>query len=76
VHLPVDIASAGLPGLRRLLEAQQVLLAEFGWRLGLADDGRPWLMPLQASARPADVAQAMDLGQVLACLVMDRLVQP
>jgi hypothetical protein len=75
IHLPIELAAIGLQGLRGLLEAQHAL-ARFGWSASLSDEGLPWLAPLQWSALPDEVAQAMDIGQVLGCLVADQMLQP
>jgi hypothetical protein len=74
--LPAD-ALAG-PGVRQLLTVQSLLLSEFGWYLGLSAQGEGLLQitPLLWMHQPADVAAALDVGNLLGAVVLDRLGPP
>jgi Na+-transporting NADH:ubiquinone oxidoreductase subunit NqrB len=78
VLLPLPADGLAGPGVRRLLTVQALLLSEFGWYLGCSshDEGLLQITPLLWMNRPADVAAALDVGNLLGAVVLDRMGQP
>jgi hypothetical protein len=76
ILLPISADELAGPGVRQLLTVQALLLSEFGWYLGLSGEGLLQVMPLLWMNQPADVAAALDVGNLLGAVVLDRLTQP
>lgn len=78
ILLPLAVDALAGPGVRQLLAVQALLLSEFGWYLGLSGqgDGLLQIMPLLWLNQPADVAAALDVGNLLGAVVLERLGPP
>lgn len=80
ILLPLLADDLAGPGVRQLLTVQALLLSDFGWYLGLAGQGQAegllQITPLLWMNRPADVAAALDVGNLLGAVVLDRMSHP
>lgn len=80
ILLPLAADALAGPDVRQLLAVQALLLSEFGWYLGLCGTGPGagllQLTPLLWLKQPADVAAALDLGNLLGAMVLDRIRPP
>ena len=76
ILLPLPADDLAGPGVRQLLTVQALLLSDFGWYLGLSGEGLLQITPLLWMNRPADVAAALDVGNLLGAVVLDRMNQP
>lgn len=76
ILLPLPADDLAGPGVRQLLTVQALLLSDFGWYLGLSGEGLLQITPLLWMNRPADVAAALDVGNLLGAVVLDRMSQP
>lgn len=77
ILLPLEAESLAGSGVRQLLAVQALLLSEFGWYLGLCGTGHGegllQITPLLWMHQPEDVAAALDVGNLLGAVVLDRL---
>jgi hypothetical protein len=80
ILLPLAADGLAGPGVRQLLAVQALLLSEFGWYLGLCGQGQGegllQITPMLWMNQPADVAAALDVGNLLGAVVLDRLGLP
>jgi hypothetical protein len=82
ILLPLAADGLAGPDVRQLLAVQALLLSEFGWYLGLSGQGQGQgegllqIMPLLWMNQPADVAAALDVGNLLGAVVLERLAPP
>lgn len=80
ILLPLAADGLAGPGVRQVLAVQALLLSEFGWYLGLAGQGQGegllQITPLLWMHQPADVAAALDVGNLLGAVVLDRMGSP
>ena len=76
ILLPLSADELAGPDVRQLLTVQALLLGESGWYLGLSGEGLLQISPLVWMHRPADVAAALDVGNLLGPLVLERMGQP
>lgn len=76
ILLPLSADELAGPDVRQLLTVQALLLSEFGWYLGLSGEGLLQLAPLLWMNQPADVAAALDVGNLLGAVVLDRMGRP
>ncbi len=80
VFVPLAAEALAGPGVRELLALQALLLSEFGWYLGLAGpgpcEGLLQIAPLLWLKQPSDVAAALDVGNLLGAMVLERLGPP
>ncbi|MBV6813446.1 Hpa3 family type III secretion system protein [Xanthomonas campestris pv. passiflorae] len=73
VILPLAAREFGGDEVVTLLSLQEQLLTEYGWRLTLSDLGLLCVCPLLRVRSPEEVAAALELGQVVARVVLDAL---
>jgi hypothetical protein len=76
ILLPLSTDELAGPDVRQLLTVQALLLGESGWYLGLSGEGLLQISPLVWMNRPADVAAALDVGNLLGTLVLERMGRP
>lgn len=72
--LPMSAAEFMGPEVARLLAVQGALLNEFGWRLGLSDDGLLQLSCAGWIDNPNDAATALDFANGLGMAVVRSLL--
>ena len=75
ILLPLSADELAGPDVRQLLTVQALLLGESGWYLGLSGEGLLQISPLVWMNQPADVAAALDVGNLLGPLVLERMGQ-
>lgn len=75
ILLPLSADELAGPDVRQLLTVQALLLGESGWYLGLSGEGLLQISPLVWMNQPADVAAALDVGNLLGRLVLERMGQ-
>ena len=75
ILLPLSADELAGPDVRQLLTVQALLLGESGWYLGLSGEGLLQISPLVWMNQPADVAAALDVGNLLGPMVLERMGQ-
>ncbi|MFC3655656.1 Hpa3 family type III secretion system protein [Xanthomonas hyacinthi] len=75
VLLPLAGAELGGADVERLLAIQEHALTEYGWRLGLADEGLLSLRPLFYPDGAEQVATQLDQAQALGRAILSAMLE-